>query len=76
MLAPIRRQLGPERVPPGKVVEHRVDENEQRLIALLALDHLQRLIVVEAIGLEVPGLHVGGVEEAADAGGLLEFLAR
>ena len=50
------------------MVEHRIDDDEQRLIALLALDHLQRFVEIEAIRLEVAGLHLGGVDKAADAG--------
>ena len=72
-VAPVRRELRPQRVPPGEVIEDRIDEDEQRLIALLALDHLQGLIVVEAIGFDVAGLHLVGIEKAADAGGLLEL---
>src|SRR5476649_2705466 len=66
--SPIRRQLRTKSRVPGKVIGRRVNKNEKRRTIALALDQIQRLVVIEMVRLHVARAHFFRVDEPIDAG--------
>src|SRR5204863_7886282 len=57
---------------PGKMIGGVVDQNEHRRSAVLSRDQLDRVVVIERVGLDVRRRVVLDIIEVLDAGRLLE----
>src|SRR5262249_61631401 len=55
-----------------KMVHREIDEDEYRTMIVILRDHARGIIVIKAVGIRGPGMHLLGVEEMLDAGGCVE----
>src|SRR5262245_22983570 len=69
---PAGQEVGTIAEIPWKMVHREIDEDEYRAMIVIVCDHSRGIIVIKAVGIRGPGVHLFGVEEMLDAGGCVE----